>query len=127
MDVRAMTRHPERYDGPGTPVGADVGDEESLAAALAGVDVAIYLVHSLDHADFEARDADAARRFGRLAAEAGLRQIVYLGGLGRDDEEPLPAPALAARGRGTARRGRRAGHRAARRDRGRPRGHLLGA
>lgn len=90
MDVRAMTRHPERYDGPGTAVGADVGDEESLAAALAGVDVAVYLVHSLDHADFEARDADAARRFGRLAAEAGVRQIVYLGGLGRDDEELSP-------------------------------------
>lgn len=90
MDVRAMTRHPERYDGPGTAVGADVGDEESLAAALAGVDVAIYLVHSLDHADFEERDADAARRFGRLAAEAGLRQIVYLGGLGREDDDLSP-------------------------------------
>lgn len=90
MDVRAMTRHPERYDGPGTAVGADVGDEESLAAALADVDVAIYLVHSLDHADFESRDADAARRFGRLAAEAGVRQIVYLGGLGREDEDLSP-------------------------------------
>lgn len=88
--VRAMTRHPERYDGEGTPVGADVGDEESLAAALAGVDVAVYLVHSLDHADFESRDAEAARRFGRLAAQAGLRQIVYLGGLGADGEDLSP-------------------------------------
>lgn len=90
LDVRAMTRHPERYDGEGTPVGADVGDEESLAAALAGVDVAVYLVHSLDHADFESRDAEAARRFGRLAAQAGLRQIVYLGGLGADGEDLSP-------------------------------------
>ncbi len=90
LDVRAMTRHPERYDGEGTPVGADVGDDESLAAALAGVDVAVYLVHSLDHADFESRDAEAARRFGRLAAQAGLRQIVYLGGLGADGEDLSP-------------------------------------
>ena len=88
--VRAMTRRPEAYDGPGEPVGADVGDEESLDRALAGVDVAIYLVHSLDHPDFEARDAAAARSFGRAAARADVRQVVYLGGLGADDAELSP-------------------------------------
>lgn len=85
-EVRAMTRRPESYDGPGVPVGADVGDRASLDAALAGVDVAIYLVHSLDDPDFERKDADAARNFGAAAADAGVRQIVYMGGLGADDE-----------------------------------------
>ena len=85
LTVRAMTRRPEAYDGPGEPVGADVGDRASLDAALAGADVAIYLVHSLDDPDFERKDADAARNFGAAAAAAGVRQIVYMGGLGADD------------------------------------------
>lgn len=83
--VRAMTRRPERYDGPGEPVGADVMDPASLVAALDGVDVAVYLVHSLDDPDFERKDADAARNFSRAAATAGVRQIIYMGGLGADD------------------------------------------
>lgn len=88
--VRAMTRHPDEYAGPGDPVGADVSDPDTLVPALAGVDVAIYLVHSLDHADFETRDAAAARAFGRAAAEAGVRQIIYLGGLGSEDAALSP-------------------------------------
>jgi uncharacterized protein YbjT (DUF2867 family) len=84
-DVRAMTRRPAEYDGPGEPVGADVQDRATLGPALEGVDVAYYLVHSLDADDFEERDARAARDFGAAAAEAGVRQIVYLGGLGADD------------------------------------------
>ncbi|WP_141012471.1 NAD(P)H-binding protein [Nocardioides sambongensis] len=90
VDVRAMTRRPERYQGPATPVAGDVGDAESLAQAVAGIDVAVYLVHSLDHDDFEARDARAARNFARAAADAGVRQIVYLGGLGGDDQDLSP-------------------------------------
>ncbi len=89
-DVRAMTRRPEDYDGGGTPVGADVHDPESLVDALAGVDVAIYLVHSLDDPDFEEKDAEAARAFARVAADAGVRQIVYMGGLGADGEDLSP-------------------------------------
>src|SRR5688572_2470510 len=72
--VRAMTRRPEQYDGPGEPVGADVMDPDSLAAALDGVDVAVYLVHSLDDPDFERKDAEAARNFSKAAAAAGVRQ-----------------------------------------------------
>ena len=86
-EVRAMTRRPEQYDGEGTPVGADVGDPASLAEALEGVDVAIYLVHSLDRDDFERVDADAAASFGTIAGEAGVRQIVYLGGLGAEGDD----------------------------------------
>lgn len=86
-EVRAMTRNPDDYDGPGIATYGDVDETESLPDALAGVDVAIYLVHSLDDDDFEHKDAEAARAFGAAAAEAGLRQIVYLGGLGADDGE----------------------------------------
>jgi uncharacterized protein YbjT (DUF2867 family) len=85
--VRAMTRRPDSYDGPGEPVGGDVSDPDSLVAALDGVDVAIYLVHSLDDPDFERKDAEAARNFSKAAAAAGVRQIVYMGGLGADNDE----------------------------------------
>jgi uncharacterized protein YbjT (DUF2867 family) len=83
-DIRAMTRRPEAYDAPGTAVGGDVHDPDTLGPALDGVDVAYYLVHSLDAADFEDRDARAAQAFGDAAADAGVRQIVYLGGLGAE-------------------------------------------
>ncbi|WGL53285.1 NAD(P)H-binding protein [Nocardioides sp. BP30] len=82
--VRAMTRHPDDYEGAGEPVFGDVGEPDSLTAALADVDVAVYLVHSLGEADFEQRDADAARAFGVAARDAGVRQLVYLGGLGEE-------------------------------------------
>ncbi|MFD0580188.1 NAD(P)H-binding protein [Dactylosporangium darangshiense] len=86
-DVRAMTRHPDRYTGAGAPVAGDVGDPVSLRGALRGVDAAYYLVHSLDCDDFAARDAQAARNFAAAAANAGLERIVYLGGLGPDDAQ----------------------------------------
>jgi uncharacterized protein YbjT (DUF2867 family) len=88
--VRAMTRHPEDYSGAGEPVRGDVNEPESLGSALAGADVAYYLVHSLERSDFESADADAARAFGIAACEAGVRRIVYLGGLGRDSEDLSP-------------------------------------
>lgn len=85
--VRAMTRRPEEYDGPGDPVAGDVADPGSLTEPLAGVDVAVYLVHSLGDDDFERKDAEAARAFGLAAAASGVGQIVYLGGLGRDGDD----------------------------------------
>ncbi|MGY1856472.1 NAD(P)H-binding protein [Modestobacter sp. SYSU DS0290] len=86
-EVRAMTRHPDTYTGAGAPVAGDVGDEASLRAALAGCSAAYYLVHSLDSADFQEKDAAAARAFARAAADAGLGRIVYLGGLGNDADD----------------------------------------
>ena len=85
-DVRAMTRHPDGYEGAGEPVHGDVHDPGTLDAALAGCRAAYYLVHSLGSKDFERLDAEAARAFGAAAAAAGVQQIVYLGGLGSDDE-----------------------------------------
>jgi uncharacterized protein YbjT (DUF2867 family) len=68
-------------------VAADVLQSETLAAALAGVDTAYYLIHSMEsEQDFEERDRLAARNFSRAAAEAGVRRIIYLGGLARGDD-----------------------------------------
>ena len=89
-DVRAMTRRPEEYDGPGNPVPGDVADADSLVAALDGVDAAYYLVHSLDSHDFEKQDAEAARAFAVAAARTGVKQIVYLGGLGAEEGRLSP-------------------------------------
>jgi uncharacterized protein YbjT (DUF2867 family) len=80
-----MTRRPDTYRGAGEPVRGDVNDAASLATALQGVDAAYYLVHSLDSDDFEQKDAEAALNFGGAAAEQGVKQIIYLGGLGVDD------------------------------------------
>ena len=56
---------------------------ETLAQALAGVDCAYYLIHSMGSgAGFHEVDVEAARLFGQAAREAGVRRIVYLGGLG---------------------------------------------
>ncbi|MGA8254934.1 MAG: NAD(P)H-binding protein [Nocardioides sp.] len=87
LTVRAMTRRPDEYDGPGEAVAGDVHDPDSLTSALTGVDVAVYLVHSLDDDDFERKDAEAARAFGVAAAACGVEQIVYLGGLGAEDDD----------------------------------------
>ncbi len=85
--VKAMTRHPERYGGAGEPVAADVADRASLDQALAGVDVAYYLVHSLQSDDFVELDAQAARNFSAAAAQAGVERIIYLGGLGEEGRD----------------------------------------
>ena len=85
-DVRAMTRRPDEYGGEGSPVAGDVSDPASLRSAMAGCDAVYYLVHSLGDADFERRDADGARAFAEAAVRAGVRRIVYLGGLGQDGD-----------------------------------------
>ncbi len=85
-EVRAMTRHPDRYRGDGAAVRGDVHDPATLTAALRGCRAAYYLVHSLASKDFERLDADAALAFGKAAAEAGVQQIIYLGGLGSETD-----------------------------------------
>jgi uncharacterized protein YbjT (DUF2867 family) len=89
-EVVAMTRRPESYTGAGAAVAGDVADETSLRAALRGVEVGYYLVHSLASEDFEERDRDGARNFAAAAAAAGLSQVVYLGGLGDDRDDLSP-------------------------------------
>ena len=68
-------------------VAADLLDPTTLAPALAGIEVAYYLAHSMGGGErgFAERDKRAARDFAREAARAGVSRIVYLGGLGDDD------------------------------------------
>ncbi len=85
--VRCMTRRPQALAGRVGPrtsvVRGDCFDPASLPDALAGIDTACYLVHSMGGAaDFEAQDRTAARNFGAAARAAGVRRIVYVGGLG---------------------------------------------
>jgi uncharacterized protein YbjT (DUF2867 family) len=86
-EVRAMTRRPDRYRGEGSAVAGNVDDRASVVSAAAGCSAAYYLVHSLNASNFAAKDAAGARTFASAAAEAGLGRIVYLGGLGNDDDE----------------------------------------
>ncbi|MBI5647168.1 MAG: SDR family oxidoreductase [Ignavibacteriae bacterium] len=88
--LRCMARTPE-YLGGRVPDGAelvkgDVLDPASLAAAFTGVDTVYYMVHSMgDDRDFESLDRLAAANAARAARNAGVRRIVYLGGLGGAD------------------------------------------
>ena len=82
-----MTRNPVSYRGSGVAVHGDVSDVNSLDDALKGCAAAYYLVHSLDSKDFERLDAEAATAFGEAAAAAGVRQIIYLGGLGNESDQ----------------------------------------
>lgn len=89
--LRCIARRPENLRERVAPttdvVAADCLDAATLAPALAGVDVAYYLVHSMGSSgDFEEEDRRAARNFAEAAAAAGVRRIVYLGGLGEDEE-----------------------------------------
>jgi len=74
--------------GPGTEVvQGDLLDGSGLAAALEDVATAYYLVHSMGSAGgFEADDRKAAQAFAAAAKAAGVRRIIYLGGLGHDGE-----------------------------------------
>ena len=83
--VRAMVRRPEAAVPEGVEeVVADLLEPLSLDAALAGVDTAFYLVHSLaaGRTGFEQRDRQAAENFVTAADKSGLRRVIYLGGLG---------------------------------------------
>ena len=65
----------------------DVHEPDSLPAVVADVDIAYYLIHSMRHgSEFRQRDHDAATAFGCCCRDAGVDQIVYLGGLGDDDD-----------------------------------------
>lgn len=95
--VRATGRSLEKlYDRPWAEregvelVAADARHPESMRRAFAGSSAAYYLVHSMlpGEPDYEAADREAARAVADIAAESGCRRIIYLGGLG-DEEEDL--------------------------------------
>ncbi len=100
--VRCMARDPGKLaDRPWSDdievAKADVSDPAALRKALADCDVAYYLIHSLGTgSSFEQRDRDAARAFADAAREAGVKRIVYLGGMISGQEGDL-SPHLRSR------------------------------
>lgn len=99
--VRCLARNPDTLRsrvGPGTEVVVgDVLDPSSLESALRGVATAFYLVHLMSGSkDFEKDDRQAARTFAQAAKSAGVKRIIYLGGLG-DDADPDLSPHLRSR------------------------------
>ena len=87
--VRATSRHPDdiskRHPGVET-IPSDLQDESSLDKVMEEIDVAYYLVHSMGSKGFASMDKKAAENFARAAATAGVKRIVYLGGLGAHDD-----------------------------------------
>ncbi|MSR20465.1 MAG: SDR family oxidoreductase [Gemmatimonadetes bacterium] len=85
--IRCLARNPDvlrsRVAVTTDVVPGDVLDASSLARAMAGVETAYYLVHSMGSSgEFEEEDRRAAENFGSAARAAGVRRIIYLGGLG---------------------------------------------
>ena len=97
--VRCLVRTPSRLAGrpfsdhPELEVVAgDALDPSSLERALSGMEAAYYLIHSLagGESGFAERDHAAATAFGEAAVRAGVRQVIYLGGLGEARDRLSP-------------------------------------
>lgn len=89
--LRAMVRDPARATLPAHPhlelTAGDVLRPESLPPTLAGIRTAYYLIHSLGAGkEFSRLDVNGATAFARAAKTAGVERIIYLGGLGDDDD-----------------------------------------
>lgn len=87
-ELRALARDPSRIAAEGVEaLAGDVLSGQGLAGALAGVEVAYYLIHSMETlpsvepAQFPRRESAAAHNFATAARRAGVRRIVYLGGM----------------------------------------------
>lgn len=82
--VRCLVRRHAALPDGAEQVRGDLLDPATLTTALAGIDTAYYLVHSMGAGggDFAQRDRTAARNFTSAADAAGLRRVIYLGGLG---------------------------------------------
>ena len=95
-EVRCVTRRPERlavadWSDRVEVHRGDALDADSLDAPLEGVDVVVYLVHSIGTGpSFEEADRLAARNTAEAAARAGVSRIIYLGGLVPEGQHASP-------------------------------------
>lgn len=101
LRVRCTVRNPDRFAprevASTAVVSGDVLDPSSLERVLSSVHTAYYLVHLMSgDGDFEQKDRQAAENFAQAARQAGIRRIIYLGGLG-DDQTPDLSPHLRSR------------------------------
>jgi uncharacterized protein YbjT (DUF2867 family) len=97
--VRALVRDPSRPRLAGVDIRrGDALTGEGLVEALEGCALAYYLIHSMGAGgDFAERDRRAAHTFGAAAREAGVKRLVYLGGLGSvEDSKHLASRAEVA-------------------------------
>lgn len=97
--IRCLARRPEflqpKVSRSTEVVRGDLLDAPSLAAAMVGVSTAYFLVHSMGSSgSFEEQDRRAAENFAKAARKAGVKRIIYLGGLGHGDDL---SPHLASR------------------------------
>jgi uncharacterized protein YbjT (DUF2867 family) len=84
LKCRSWYRHVEVVPG-------DVMNPSSLPSALEGVDTAYYLIHNMSSGHgYTERELEGARNFARAAEEAGVRHIIYLGGLADPEQEIAP-------------------------------------
>lgn len=83
--VRCLVRKSNISLPPGVEVvTGDLLQQATIAPAVKGIDTAFYLVHSMagGRSGFEQRDREAVRNFSAAAGKAGIRRVIYLGGLG---------------------------------------------
>ncbi|MGI8729139.1 MAG: NAD(P)H-binding protein [Solirubrobacteraceae bacterium] len=82
-DLRGLSRDPGAVMANLPVLRGDAISGEGLEAALEGIDVAYFLIHSMEGpgAGFEQRERAAAKNFVACAARAGVRRVVYLGGI----------------------------------------------
>jgi len=93
--VRCLARRPDAVRlppaAPAEALAGDTLDKPSLARAMRDVDVAYYLIHSMGSGgDFESLDRRSASNFAAAARRAGVRRIVYLGGLAEEGADLSP-------------------------------------
>lgn len=99
--LRCLARTPDKLRDRCQPsteiVPGDVLDMASLDRAFQGIHTAYYLVHLMSGSkDFEKEDRQAATNFAEAAKKANVKRIIYLGGLG-DDNDPDLSPHLRSR------------------------------
>ncbi len=90
--VRCLVRRPDEFQSRGNAateiVQGDVLAPDTLGPAFDDIETAYYLIHSMGSTgEFEAAEQEAARNFADAARRAGVRRIIYLGGLGHTEDE----------------------------------------
>lgn len=95
-DVVCLARSPEKlqqrdWRDQVSVIAGDAGDRQRMVEQLEDIDHAYFLVHSMDGGSgFHERDRRIAEAFRDAAADAGVKRIIYLGGLGRADDDLSP-------------------------------------
>ena len=96
LGVRCLVRDPAKAGdlkrAGGEIVKGDVLEPATLDPAVDGIETAYYLVHSMGRGsdtEYAERDARAAKNFGAAASAAGVKRLIYLGGLGNPGSEHL--------------------------------------